>query len=103
MIMTVHSHEFNEISRRIDRIARSQEQIFRLHGEYIRELKKVLSTEAGVAPPGRANKAWTAKEKAEVKAAFQEGVPLREIAVRQQRTPRAIKSALQRFGLVGQR
>jgi hypothetical protein len=37
MIMTVHSREFNELSRRIDRIARSQEQIFRPHAESIRE------------------------------------------------------------------
>ncbi len=40
MIMTAHSREFNELSRRIHRIARSQEQIFRLHAEYIRDFKK---------------------------------------------------------------
>ena len=50
MIMTVHPHEFNELSRLIDRIARSQEQIFRLPAEYLRELKKVPPSEARVAP-----------------------------------------------------
>ena len=39
MIMTVHSREFNELSRRIDRTARSQEQVFRLHAEYVRKLR----------------------------------------------------------------
>ena len=37
MIMTAHSREFHALSRRIDRIARSQEQVFRLHAEHIRE------------------------------------------------------------------
>lgn len=102
MIMTVHSHELNELSRRIDRIDRSQERIFRLYAENIRELKKVLPSEARVAPAGRANKAWTAEEKAEVKATLQKGVPVREIAARQQRTPNAIKSVPKRLGPVGQ-
>ena len=102
MSMTVHSHEFNELSRRIDRIARSQEQIFRLHAEYIRELKKIQPLKARKAPPDRASRAWTAEEKAEVKAAYQKGVPLYEIAARQQRTQNSIKSAFNRFGLAGQ-
>ena len=53
-------------------------------------------------PPGRAHKAWAGEEKAEVKGTFQKGVPVREIAARQQRTPNAIKSALKRLGLVDQ-
>lgn len=101
MTMAIHSREFNELSRRIDRIARSQEQIFRLHAEYIRDLKKVLPTKDRVALPNRAQKAWTAEEKAEVKAAYRKGVPVREIAARQQRTQNAIRSALARFGLGG--
>ncbi|MDE2757431.1 MAG: hypothetical protein OXU26_15985 [Acidobacteriota bacterium] len=102
MIMMVHSHEFNELSRRIDRIAKSQEQIFRLHAEYIRELNKIQHTKVRIARPDRANKAWTAKEKAEVGAAYRKGIPLREIATRQQRTQSAIRSGLIRFGLRGQ-
>ena len=89
MIMTVHSHEFNELSRRIDSIAKSQEQIFRLHAEYIRELKKTLPTKVKADPPDRSKKAWTAEEKEEVKAAYRNGVPVREIAARQQRTQSA--------------
>lgn len=79
----------------------SPEQVFRLHAEYIRELKPVLPSEAR-APTGRANKAWTEEEKAEVKATFQKWIPVREIAVRQQRAPNFIKSAPIRLGLVGQ-
>lgn len=98
MNMTVHSQEFKELSRRIDR---SQEQIFRLHAEYIPELKKILPTRARVAPPNRAKKTWTAEEKAEVKAAYRKGIPVREIAARLQRTQNAIRSALTRFRLGG--
>lgn len=62
MNMTDRSHEFSEISRRIETIARSQERIFPLHAEYIRELKKVLPSDPRVAAAGRANKAWTVEE-----------------------------------------
>jgi len=102
MNMPVHSHEFNELSRRIDRIAGSQERIFPLHAEYIRELKKVLPSDPRVAAAGRANKAWTAEEKAKAQATFQKEVPVREIAATQRRTPNTIKSVQKRLGLVGQ-
>ena len=102
MIMAVHSREFNELTRRIDRIAGSQEQIFRLHAEYIRKLKKALSSEARVSPQAEPTRPGPGRRRRRLKGPSRKGFPSARLPPGQQRTPNAIKSALKRLGLVDQ-
>lgn len=65
----------------------------------IRELESMREAKASSRrEPARANEAWSAKEESELASAFDQGVVIAELAVRHERTPRAIEARLIRIG-----
>ncbi len=102
MALTVHSEEYRQLSRRIDRTSKAQEQIFRLHVEYIRVIQQCLPETAKVITR-RSNKPWTEEEKDRVNAACRAGVSIKEIAVRQERSEDSIRKCLSTLEELGKR
>ena len=77
-VVTLHTAEYAEIVRRLDRIAELQKQI--LFAAQARDPKPKRNL------PPRNGQPWTEEEKREVKESREKGEPLKDIAAQHERT-----------------
>lgn len=91
-VVTLHTAEYAEIVRRLDKIAELQKQI--LFAARARDLRPKRHL------PPRNGQPWTEKEKREVKESREKGESLKDIATQHHRTVGAIRACLVRQGLI---
>ena len=91
-VVTLHTAEYAEIVRRLDKIAELQKQI--LFAAQARDLKPKGNL------PLRKGQPWTEEEKRRVKVSHENGESLKNIATRHERTVGAIQACLVRQGLI---
>ena len=91
-VVTLHTAEYVEIVRRLDKIAELQKQL--LFAAQARDLKPKRNL------PLRNGRPWTEEEKREVKESHEKGKSLKDIATQHERTVGAIRACLVRQGLI---
>ena len=94
-VVTLHTAEYAEIVRRLDKNAELQKQI--LFAAQARDPKPKSN------PPLRNGHPWTEEEKQEVKESHEKGESLKDIAAQHERTMGAIQACLVKQGLIGKR
>ena len=89
MTLTIHTHEFNEITRRLDKIAELQKQILLV--VQARQLKPRKKS------PHRHRRQWYPDEDQEVRALYEDKVSIPIIAARLDRSERSVENRIRKL------